>query len=81
LRPLNARESAALGLSGGGLAVVAVDPRGPASGVLEEGDVLLALDGKPVTLARFKALGTRLARGDRATLVIQRGGDRFVLQL
>ena len=49
LRSLDAREAAALGLAaGGGLVVTAVDPRGPASGVLEEGDVLLALDGRPV---------------------------------
>jgi serine protease Do len=82
LRPLDPREAAALGLSsGGGLVVVAVDPRGPASGVLEEGDVLLALDGKPITLARWKALATRLAHGDRATLIIQRGPDRFALKL
>ncbi|HVV16572.1 MAG TPA: trypsin-like peptidase domain-containing protein [Polyangia bacterium] len=81
LRPLEAHESAALGLSGGGLAVVSVDPRGPASGMLEEGDVLLALDGKPVTLARFKALAARLANGDRAALVIQRGRQRFLLRL
>jgi serine protease Do len=82
LRPLDAREATALGLGGGGgLAVTAVDPRGPASGVLEEGDLLLALDGKPVTLARWKALETRLSRGERATLIIQRGPDRFALRL
>ena len=74
LRPLDNREAAAAGLPGpGGLAVIAVDPRGPASGVLEEGDILLMLDGKPVTLARFKALGRGLTRGERATLIIQRG--------
>jgi S1-C subfamily serine protease len=71
-----------LGLAaGGGLAVVGVDPRGPASGALEEGDILLALDGKPITLARFKALEARLSRGERATLIIQRGPDRFALRL
>ena len=81
LRPLDGRESNSLGLGGGGLTVVAVDPRGPASGVLEEGDILLALDGRPITLQRFRALPARLQRGDRATLVIQRGADRFALQL
>jgi serine protease Do len=82
LRPLDPRESAALGLgAGGGLVVVTVDPRGPASGVLEEGDLLLALDGKPITLARWKALAARLGRGDRATLIIQRGAERFALKL
>jgi serine protease Do len=81
LRALDQRESAALGLGGGGLVVVSVDPRGPASGVLEEGDVLLALDGRPVTLPRFKALAGRLASGERATLIIQRGHERYLLRL
>jgi hypothetical protein len=60
--------------------VVAVDPRGPASGALEEGDVLLALDNQPITLAAFKALQGRLAHGGRATLIIQRGHERFALE-
>jgi serine protease Do len=82
LRPLDPRESAALGLAAGeGLAVTAVDPRGPASGVLEEGDLLLALDGRGITLARLKALVGRLQHGAHATLVIQRGADRFALRL
>jgi S1-C subfamily serine protease len=82
LRPLDPRESAALGLgSGEGLAVTAVDPRGPASGVLEEGDILLALDNRGITLARLKAVVARLQRGAHATLVIQRGPDRFALRL
>jgi Do/DeqQ family serine protease len=82
LRPLDPRESAALGLGGGeGLAVTAVDPRGPASGVLEEGDLLLGIDGKGITLARLKAVVARLQRGAHATLVIQRGADRFALRL
>src|SRR5262249_55444244 len=82
LRPLDPREAAALGLGAGeGLAVMAVDPRGPASGVLEEGDVLLALDGRGITLARLKSVVARLQRGAHATLVIQRGPDRFALRL
>jgi serine protease Do len=82
LRPLDPRESAALGLaSGEGLAVTAVDPRGPASGVLEEGDILLALDNRGITLPRLKAVMARLQKGAHATLVIQRGPDRFALRL
>jgi serine protease Do len=82
LRELDAREAQALGLRvGDGLAVTAVDPRGPASGVLEEGDIFLELDGRPVTLARLKQVEARLARGARATLVIQRGQSRFALKL
>ena len=82
LRPLDPQESAALGLRAGeGLAVTAVDPRGPASGVLEEGDLLIALDNRGITLPRLKAVVARLQRGAHATLVIQRGGDRFALRL
>jgi serine protease Do len=85
LRPLDRQESAALGLRPGeGLAVVDVDPRGPASGALDEGDVLLALDGQPVTAARLGALGKKLEHGRRSSpsvLIIQRGGERFALRI
>jgi serine protease Do len=82
VRQLEPKESAALELGAGeGLAVIGVDPRGPASGVLEEGDVLLLLDGHAVTLARLKSVEARLSRGARSTLVIQRGHTRFALRL
>jgi len=85
LRALDRQESAALGLHAGeGLAVIEVDPRGSASGTLAEGDVLVALDGQPLTAARLGALEKKITRGGRrapATLVIQRGADRFALRL
>jgi serine protease Do len=85
LRPLDRQEATARGLHAGeGLAVIDVDPRGPASGALDEGDVLLALDGQPVTPARLTTLEKRMARGARttpATLIIQRGSERFALRL
>jgi Do/DeqQ family serine protease len=82
VRPLDQREAHAVGLRPGeGLAVIAVDPRGPASGVIEEGDVFLELDRHPVTLPRLQQVEARLARGARAALVIQRGQSRFVLKL
>jgi len=57
VRELDAREAQSVGLKPGeGLAVIAVDPRGPASGVIEEGDVFLELDGRPVTLARLRQI-------------------------
>jgi serine protease Do len=85
LRPLDRQETGALGLRAGeGLVVLEVDPRGPASGALDEGDVLLALDGQAVTPARLRALEARISKGARtapATLVIQRGAQRFALNL
>jgi hypothetical protein len=82
VRALDVREARAFGLGAGqGLAVTGVDPRGPASGVLEEGDALLVLDGQPVTFAGLRAVEARLAEGQRSTLVIQRGSARFVLRL
>ena len=77
----SARIGGARAAGGRGAGGVGVDPRGPASGVLEEGDVLLALDNRGITLARLKALVARLQRGAHATLVIQRGADRFALRL
>lgn len=85
LRPLDRQESSAMGLrTGEGLAVLQVDPRGPASGTLEDGDVLIAVDNQPMTTARLKALVARINKGSRSaaiSLVIQRGGERFVLRL
>jgi len=82
VRPLDAREARLVGLgTGQGLAVTAVDPRGPASGVLEEGDFLLQVEGQPVTLDRLRGLEGRLGQGVRALLVIQRGSQRFGLRL
>ncbi|MEO5767169.1 MAG: trypsin-like peptidase domain-containing protein [Polyangia bacterium] len=79
-RPLDSREARALGMGPGqGLAVTGVDPRGPASGVLEEGDLLVQLDDQPVTLDRLRAVEERRARGVRSVLVIQRGNARFAL--
>jgi len=81
VRPLDAREARSVGLGAGqGLAVTAVDPRGPASGVLEEGDVLLQIDGQPVTFDRLRAYEGRVGSG-RSVLVIQRGSARFGLKL
>jgi len=82
VRGLDAREARALGLGvGQGLAVTAVDPRGPASGVLEEGDVLLQVEGQPVTLDRMRGLEGRLGQGAHTVLFIQRGSTRFGIRL
>jgi serine protease Do len=85
LRPLDRGESASVGLRAGeGFAILGVDPRAPASGALDEGDVLVGIDGQPATAARLKALVARMGsagRSPHATLIIQRGADRFALKL
>jgi len=82
VRALDARELKSAELAPGqGLAVASVDPRGPASGVLQEGDLLVGVNRQPLTLALLKALEPRLRLGVRAYLVVQRGSSRFVLQL
>jgi len=82
VRALDSRELKSAELAPGqGLAVASVDPRGPASGVLQEGDLLVGVNRQPLTLALLKALEPRLRLGVRAYLVVQRGSSRFVLQL
>jgi serine protease Do len=82
VRQMDAREARMVGLAPGqGLAVTAVDPRGPASGVLEEGDLLLQVAGQPVTLDRLRSLEGQLSQGARTLLIIQRGTQRFGLRL
>jgi len=82
VRQMDAREARMVGLAPGqGLAVTAVDPRGPASGVLEEGDLLLQVGGQPVTLERLRGLEGQLSQGARTLLLIQRGNQRFGLRL
>jgi serine protease Do len=85
LRPLDRAQSVSIGLHAGeGFAIVGVDPRAPASGALDEGDILVGIDGQPATAARLKTLLSLMGNNGRsphATLIIQRGGARFALQL
>jgi serine protease Do len=85
LRPLDRAQSVSIGLHAGeGFAIVGVDPRAPASGALDEGDILVGIDGQPATAARLKSLLSLMGNNGRsphATLIIQRGGARFALQL
>jgi Do/DeqQ family serine protease len=82
VRAVEPRVGSALGLAAGqGLVVTSVDPRGPASGVLEEGDVLLLLDRDAVTLERLRALEGRLSQGEHAILMVQRGASRFAIRM
>ena len=74
LRPLNARETAQLGVMGG-LVVEAVSGQAARAG-LRNGDVILSLNNQPVTsLAQFRQLAEKA--GKRFALLIQRGDVRL----
>jgi PDZ domain-containing protein len=62
-------------ISGQGALVAGLLPDSPAEGILEEGDVITAIDGTPVAVASdlISALGTRSA-GDEVVLTVQRNG-------
>ncbi|MDQ1515462.1 MAG: Lon-like protease [Actinomycetota bacterium] len=62
-------------LSGGGARVVAVIAGSPADGLLREGDVITAIDGRPVRTASDVAeAAARAVGGQRVTVTFQRGG-------
>src|SRR5262245_34427873 len=68
--------------SAGGWSVATVDPSGPAAGVLQPGDRLVAFDGDP-RVARFGAhwfLG-RFEPGRSYTLDVERRGQRIPVSL
>ncbi|MDR2882063.1 MAG: DegQ family serine endoprotease [Azoarcus sp.] len=74
LRPLNAREAAHLGVTGG-LVVEAASGQAARAG-LRNGDVILSLNNQPITSpAQFQQLAERA--GKRFALLIQRGNARL----
>jgi S1-C subfamily serine protease len=81
--PLSPSEAQEIGA--GGLKVVSVDRRSPASGSLQPGDVIthvvLGTQGKAATTALLKQLEQKLARGGGGRLVIVRDGYQLVLTL
>jgi Do/DeqQ family serine protease len=83
VRELSARERSELGLREQYTAfrVLMVEPRGFASGALAANDVIIAIDRKGVTLAALEQLEQRLRRGGTGRLIIQRGGEPFMVEL
>jgi serine protease Do len=77
------QEAAELGLpAGAGLRVVSVDPRGPVSGSLSEGDVIVMIAAPTKVAANVGSLRKfeeRVRRGGRGQLVILREGEPFAL--
>lgn len=64
-----------------GIVVDAVEPGGPAQGVLRAGDVIVAADGDPVTSARGARRLWSLRPGASVRLTIQRAGRRMEVTL
>ena len=78
VRPLAAREAQAMGLRAGqGVQVIGVDPRSGTSGAIEEGDLILEADRRPVTVELLRLIEARLQSGGRTVLLIQRGDEQF----
>ena len=80
---LGEQEAADLGLpAGAGLRVVSVDPRGPVSGSLTEGDVIVMIAAPskvPANVGSLRQFEQRVRRGGRGQLVILRDGEPFAL--
>lgn len=72
----------ALGLkTTSGALITALEPKGPADGILWVGDVLLSVASTPVTFAALPKIAARLAPGSRVDAVIMRGGVQQPISL
>jgi hypothetical protein len=81
VQPLSPDEAQELG--GPGLKVVAVNPRGPASGSLQEGDIIVSVvigrrEGR-ATAQALQQLQERVQHGGSGRLVIMREGYQLVV--
>jgi hypothetical protein len=63
--------------AGDAVVIVAVDPTGPAAGIVQPGDLLLAVNGEPFELASVVEL---IASGEPFVATIQRGGEVFEVE-
>jgi serine protease Do len=83
VQPINEQEAAALGLpAGAGLRVLSVNPRGPVSGSLAEGDIIVMIAAPtrtPANVASLRKFEQVLQRGARGQLIILRDGEPFAL--
>lgn len=64
-----------------GALITALEPKGPADGVLWVGDVLLSIGVTPVIFATLPKITARLAPGSRVDAIIVRGGVRQPVSL
>jgi S1-C subfamily serine protease len=77
------QESQALGIpQDSGVRVIDVDPRGPVSGSLQEGDIIVMIAApkkSTATVDSLRAFEQRLARGGHGQMIIVREGEAFAL--
>jgi serine protease Do len=72
----------ALGVkSSGGALIAALEPHGPAQGILRVGDVLLSIGGKEVTLERLGKITARLPPGKSVQAIVWRDGLQLSVPL
>ena len=80
---LEARDAAALGIpKDTGVQVVGVAPRGPTSGTLQEGDVIVMIAAPrrvPATVESLREFQKRLEAGGHGQLIIVRDGEAFAV--
>jgi serine protease Do len=81
-QPMTMAIARALGLdSPDGALVTALEPRGPAIGALQVGDVLLTLGNETVTFERLGRITGRLKPGSTVEAMIERNGQRQPIAL
>jgi serine protease Do len=80
---LDARDVQALGIpADSGVRVVAVAPRGPTSGTLQEGDIIVMIAAPrraPANVDSLREFEKRLQRGGHGQLIIVREGEAFAV--
>ena len=81
-QPMTVAIARALGLdSPDGALVTSLEPRGPAIGALQVGDVLLSIGNETVTFERLGRVTGRLKPGSTVEAMIMRGGRRQPITL
>ncbi len=80
--PLDPAAARAVGLRDGqGLRIVYVDPRGPTSGDLREGDIIMAVERLPATVTVMNKFERALLAGGGGRLTVSRAGRQLTITL
>ncbi|MDZ4694829.1 MAG: trypsin-like peptidase domain-containing protein [Deltaproteobacteria bacterium] len=80
--PLSANEARDVGLNNGqGVRVVYVNPRGPTSGELRDGDIIMGVNRTIATVEVLQQFEKALLRGGSGRVTVQRDGQQLVITL